>query len=162
MARQLETFSDPSACRLGDGLPLRLGQLLAVTADGKPLVDFPGNPFGPVEARSALAAAPCLPGLADRPVPVLLVFENEDPTLPIVVGFVQDRLPPAAPAVERPPQATLDGKTLVLEAKNEIVLRCGKSSITLTRDGKIVILGSDLVSRASGINKIKGAAVKIN
>ncbi|MCC6418741.1 MAG: hypothetical protein IT429_10940, partial [Gemmataceae bacterium] len=48
------------------------------------------------------------------------------------------------------------------DAKEEIVLRCGKSSITLRKDGKVVVLGAEVVSRASGTNKIKGAAVRIN
>jgi len=42
------------------------------------------------------------------------------------------------------------------------VLRCGDASITLTRAGKVVIQGNYILSRSSGYNKIKGAAIDIN
>jgi hypothetical protein len=50
----------------------------------------------------------------------------------------------------------------VFDAKDEIQLRCGKSSVTLRKDGKIEIKGTQIVSRASGVNRIKGASVAIN
>jgi hypothetical protein len=50
----------------------------------------------------------------------------------------------------------------VLTGDKEIVLRCGKASITLTRAGKIIIRGAYLLNRSSGVNKIKGASVQIN
>jgi hypothetical protein len=56
----------------------------------------------------------------------------------------------------------IDGRRLVLEGHEEIVLRCGRGSITLTANGKIVLKGTELVSRSSGTNKIRGAAVNIN
>jgi hypothetical protein len=43
-----------------------------------------------------------------------------------------------------------------------VVLRCGDASITLTQAGKVIIRGNYIVSRSSGYNKIKGAAVDIN
>jgi hypothetical protein len=53
-------------------------------------------------------------------------------------------------------------KRLVLEAGEEISLRCGKSSVTLTRNGTVIVRGAKVVSRSSGVNKIKGASVSIN
>jgi hypothetical protein len=50
----------------------------------------------------------------------------------------------------------------VLSAEREIVLHCGDASITLTRAGKVIIKGRYLISRSSGYNKVKGAAVEIN
>jgi hypothetical protein len=49
-----------------------------------------------------------------------------------------------------------------LEAQEEIVLKCGEGSITLRKDGKIIIKGTHLLSRASGPNRIKGGSVQIN
>jgi hypothetical protein len=54
------------------------------------------------------------------------------------------------------------GREVVLTAENEIVLRCGEASITLTRAGKILLRGSYLLSRSSGVNRIKGGSVQIN
>jgi len=59
-------------------------------------------------------------------------------------------------------EARLDGKRIVLEAHDEIVLRCGEASITLRRDGRLVVRGAYVETRASGVNRIKGGAVKIN
>lgn len=51
---------------------------------------------------------------------------------------------------------------LVLTADREIVLQVGKASITLTKAGKIILRGTYVVSRSSGVNKIKGGSVQIN
>ena len=50
----------------------------------------------------------------------------------------------------------------MLTAEHEIVLRCGKASLTLTRAGKVLIRGTYLLSRSSGVNRIKGGSVQIN
>ncbi len=51
---------------------------------------------------------------------------------------------------------------ILIEADKEITLRCGASSITLTRAGKIIVRGKYLSSRSSGVNRIKGGSVQIN
>ena len=63
----------------------------------------------------------------------------------------------AAPLV-----AVVDGRRVVLDAKDEIVLRCGKASITLRRNGRIVIRGTYVETRSQGTNRIKGGSVQIN
>jgi hypothetical protein len=55
-----------------------------------------------------------------------------------------------------------DEDRYVISAEREIVLKCGDSSITLTRAGKVIIKGNYILSRSSGYNKVKGAAVDIN
>jgi len=57
---------------------------------------------------------------------------------------------------------TLEDKVLRLKADEGLVIECGKSSIILTKEGKVQIKGKELLSRASGMNKIKGAGVNIN
>ena len=47
----------------------------------------------------------------------------------------------------------------MLTADKEIELRCGKASITLTKAGKILLRGEYLLSRSSGVNRIKGGSV---
>ena len=53
-------------------------------------------------------------------------------------------------------------KNLRIEALESIELKCGTSSFVMSKDGRVNLRGSDVTSRASRINKIKGAAVKIN
>jgi hypothetical protein len=60
------------------------------------------------------------------------------------------------------PEARLDGERIVLTAGQEIELRCGKASLILTRAGKVLIRGAYLLSRSSGVNRIKGGSVQIN
>lgn len=56
----------------------------------------------------------------------------------------------------------VDGKRVVIEGQEEIVLTCGESSITLTKAGKILIRGNYLVSRSNGVNRILGGSVQVN
>lgn len=101
---------------------------------------------------------------------VLLVFENGDPSRPIVMGVLESVIDELVTMeIETPPPANeplvdakIDGKRVVLEAADEIVLKCGKGSITIAKSGKITIKGTDLLSRSSGINRIKGGTVGIN
>jgi hypothetical protein len=58
--------------------------------------------------------------------------------------------------------ARVDGKRIVIDGKDEIVLRCGHASITLRRNGRVVIRGTYVESRSKGTNRIKGGSVLIN
>lgn len=138
-----------------------VGILRSVTRDGVPFVDYPGSRYGPLRAKaSAELAASLAPGSL-----VILLFENDDRTRPVIFAAVSERLANVdanAVAVKLVKEAVVDGKRVVLEAQDEIVLRCGKGSITVRADGKVVIKGTELVSRSSGANKIKGSVVNIN
>jgi hypothetical protein len=67
----------------------------------------------------------------------------------------------AAQPVEQAADATIPER-LELMAEKEIVLRVGDASITLTRAGKIILRGTYVLSRSSGVNRIKGGSVQIN
>ena len=94
---------------------------------------------------------------------VVLLFERGDLRRPIIVGVLQERsLEPTEDVAAPPVSAQADDNRIVIVAEREIVLRCGDASITLTRAGKVMIKGTYVLSRSSGHNKIKGAAVDIN
>jgi uncharacterized protein (DUF2345 family) len=87
----------------------------------------------------------------------------------VVIGLVEETTGGALlgelltkPAAAAPVEARLDGKRVVLEGKDEVVLRCGEASITLRRDGKVLVRGAYIETQAKGVNRIKGGAVKIN
>ncbi len=95
---------------------------------------------------------------------VLVIFENGDPDLPVIIGLmeslVENILEMEKP--REPVQVTIDKKKHLIEAEEEITLKCGNASITLNKHGKIVIKGAELISRASGTNKIKGSNIQLN
>jgi hypothetical protein len=94
--------------------------------------------------------------------PVVLMFEDADPTRPIVVGVLQGEHQVPEGAAPGQVEVESDGERVIVSAKNELVLRCGKASITLTRDGKVLLRGTALSTHASGVNRIKGGSVQIN
>lgn len=102
-------------------------------------------------------------GVAHKlPVSVLVANIN-DTTKPVIIGVIETKMTldigDSEPSGKR---LTIDGKKLLISAHTEIELRCGTSSIKMTKDGKIVIKGNKIVSRAAQVNKVKGATVQIN
>jgi hypothetical protein len=139
------------------------GMLVGFNEHGDPLVDFPGNPVGnPVPAVSTVILRYEFGGRE-----AVLMFEDGDLSRPILIGLVQAPLKPGKQALFEeqgggPLEVVADGETVLINGHKEIILRCGLASITLTRDGKILLRGAYLQSRSSGVNRIKGASVQIN
>ena len=100
--------------------------------------------------------------------PVVVLFENGDRTKPIIVGFIEAVPSPAplqpTPAPEAAPviEADVDGKRVRVTAQDEIVLQCGPASVTLRRNGRVIIRGTYVETRSEGTNRIKGGQVQIN
>jgi phage gp45-like len=137
-----------------------VGVLQSVSPEGITLVDYPGNEGEPMPARVVGEWQNLPVGSA-----VFLMFEGGDPDRPVIVGPLGNAIRPGQSLVNLNRwngDAILDGRRVVLEARQEIVLQCGKGSITVRADGRIVIKGTEVVSRSSGANKIKGALVNIN
>jgi len=153
----------------------RLGWLTGVDAAGRLLVDFGGNTEGPLPAKRTLDLPPEMVqiAVATRQCAVLL-FEDGDPRLPLVIGLARAPSPtPLLDAVletttvkrEKAPEPTesfVDGQRVFIEGENEVVLRCGEASITLRRNGKVVIRGVYVETNSSGVNRIKGGSVQVN
>lgn len=51
---------------------------------------------------------------------------------------------------------------VVIAASASLALRCGAASLTLRADGRALLAGVDLASRATRLNRITGAQVAIN
>jgi len=148
---------------------MRIGRIVRMDESGCILVDFPGNAGGPIVARTTSSVKT---QIFNQQNPtgreVLLAFENNNPRLPIIVdtmySLIEEITEPTTGVIqaEEPQVVTIDGKRISFEAENEIVLKCGKASITLTRAGKVLIKGEYVLSHASGENRIRGGAVSIN
>lgn len=98
---------------------------------------------------------------------VVLLFEGGDPARPLLVGLLRSRTPLVDELLTHPlPEsqkiARLDAKRVVLEGKEEVVLRCGKASLTLQRDGRVVLRGVSIMSQADQVHKIRGGKVQVN
>lgn len=136
-----------------------IGELIAITDHGRvPLVLYCRQP-----GTAALAARSTVDlHRAHIGKPVVLMFEEGDPCKPIVIGVV--RQGGDVPLDAQPGQVELDadGSRLVVSAKDQLVLRCGKASITLTSAGKVLIEGTYVLSRSSGVNRVKGGSVQLN
>ncbi len=132
-----------------------VGSLVGLDETGIPQVDYPGNHRGTLPARSTVTLSENQVGRE-----VALMFEDGEPDRPLVVGVLQDSLVPTPKAKQI--HATVDGETITFTAEKEIVLRCGQASIILTRDGKIQLRGTYLLSRSSGVNRIQGGSIELN
>ncbi|RQW85785.1 MAG: hypothetical protein EHM79_11055 [Geobacter sp.] len=155
-----------------DDIPMaatRIGRIVRIEKSGIVLVDFSGNNSGPIAARTTTSSR--VENLrkgnpAGREV--LLAFENNDPKFPIIIdtmySLIEEIAEPTTVVVEaeEPQEVTVDGKSISFEAENEIVLKCGKASITLTKAGKILIKGDYVLSQSSGENRIRGGSVSVN
>ena len=148
-----------------------LGHIVAADAGGIVKVDYPGA-GGPVVARRVLASTAGLPEPSLRVgQQVVLTFENGDPNLPIILGFIQPTRGSEAPHAEPAEghddkmqviEADVDGKRVRIVAQDEIVLQCGNASVTLRRNGRVLIRGTYVETYSEGTNRIKGGQVRIN
>lgn len=150
----------------------RIGWVTGMDAEGRLLVDFEGSPARPLPAQTTIALTPDLiqEAVSTRQR-VVLIFENGHPDLPVIMGFIQPAVPtPLVNAVltessrkaAEPMEVSVDGKSVTLEGQDEVVLKCGQASITLRRNGKIILKGTYVESHATGTNRIKGGSVQVN
>lgn len=100
---------------------------------------------------------------------VAITFEDGDEARPVVLGLLDE--PPTAFGNETTvvhedvPVKIEQGdspETLHINSEKELVLQCGKAKIALRADGRVVIMGGYVLSRSTGVNKIKGGSVHIN
>lgn len=119
-------------------------QVVGITPDGRAQVVVPALGETPLLARSLV---PVPEGAVGRLAAVTMMDEEH-----LILGLIQ----PLAPEVET------DGERLVLEARREVTLRCGKASIHLTADGRVTIRGTQVLSRSDGPNRVQGASVQLN
>lgn len=136
-----------------------IGELVGMKDEGRiPLVVYPGQ-----SGSAALPARSVVdlhgPHIGNK---VVLLFEGGDSQKPIVMGVLHEA--EGWPLAEQPGQVEVDadGQRLIVSAKEQVVIRCGKASITLTKAGKVLIEGSYVLSRSTGVNRVKGGSVQLN
>ncbi len=135
-----------------------IGKLVSFDEKSQPLIDYFGNPYGrPLLSKTVIC-------LSDKDIEtdIVLLFENANPFKPIIMGVLCESISKSEVKTKSKMKFESDDDKLVFKAHKEITLQCGDASITLKEDGKIIIRGAHLVSRSSGVNRIKGGTVQIN
>jgi hypothetical protein len=152
---------DPSLAT-PDAASIVIGKLHSVSSEGRPIVNWPAGPEVSITASSLVAVSQ-----ADVGRRVAISFPG-GATQPLLLGFLWDA--PQSPArslsasqeSEEDMSLEVDGEHIDLHAEQNLTLRCGKASITLTADGQILLKGAYISSHSTGTQRIKGAAVRIN
>ena len=164
-------------------LPVRLDDAVAAAASARIVTIVSLSPDGTLHVRVA-PNDPAVPArLAVRTTrerietavtlgqQAVVLFENGDRARPIVVGLIETLPPPQTAATPREAdllpdapfvEADVDGRRVRLTAQDEIVLQCGSASITLRRNGRVVVRGTYVETHSDGTNRIKGGQVQIN
>lgn len=136
------------------------GELIGMTDDGRTALVLYAGQLG-----SAAIMARTVIDLHGSHIgkKVVLMLEDGDVSKPIVMGVLRDKhdgesLGEQAGQIE----LDADGQRMIVSAKEQIVLRCGKASITLTNSGKVLIQGTYVLSKSEGAHRIKGGSVQLN
>lgn len=136
--------------------------LVGFDQDNRPLVVFSGNPH--TTAIPASYTLPLHPQDVGCNVAVLLL--EGDHQRPLIIGPVKDSLETEINYNKINPtkshRVQIDNDALTITANKTITLACGDSSITLTKEGKILLRGKYISSCSSGMQTIKGGSVQIN
>ena len=161
---------------------ITLGILTGFTDQREPLVDYEHNRSG--QAQLALTTCQLESRHIGREVALMFVKQQ-----PLVIGVIHNPLAElfesnllSGSAAE--PKATLrepeqsvhqqstvsmkftdvesDQEHVVVSAKKSITLQCGDSSLVLRKDGKVILRGRYLLSRATDVNRILGGSIQMN
>jgi hypothetical protein len=130
-----------------------IGRLVGVADDGYPLVDVANCGTSVVARYVVPLTSTQLAEMARAHQEVLLAFEGDDTSRPIITGVLQTPKPSDGVVV--------DGTRIRMEGKDEIVLACGEASITLRRNGRVIIRGTHLESDSLGANWIRGIDIQL-
>ncbi|MFO0619526.1 MAG: DUF6484 domain-containing protein [Polyangiaceae bacterium] len=144
-----------SSDRTPDRSSPRRARIVALSEQGRILVDIGGSVVPAAISTSACETE--LLAAVRASAEVLVLFVDDDPAQPVIVGLLRDRLV-LDESTERMPIA----RSLDFGATSAIRLRAGEASMELSADGRVEIRGLEVVSVAEGTNQVIGGSVKIN
>jgi len=168
--------SAPSSNELTRQGSLLVGKVVSINDHGNPMIAYDETTKSkPVEAlttvplnRDAIGkdiaisfaqnngCMAIVMGVIRRPLDDVLALQSEQPEEGKGINPAKTDEPTGMPEV------IVDGNKLELSAPEEITLRCGKASITLNKNGKILIKGEHMLNRVSGSYKIKSGSIQLN
>jgi len=150
---------------------LTIGVVIDVSDAGAPLIDYPGNSSAsPVQALATVDISKASIGRQ-----VAILFAAGDLNQPVVMGMIRNPIDNNIDSEQQESDKNnedaqnsksidekMDEENLVFSAKNQITLKCGKASITLTKAGKVIISGEYVISKSTGVNSLKGGSIQLN
>jgi len=146
----MAVFQVRQAGAIPEAASAQVATIVSVTADGTPGVAL--DAAGPVvPARLALRTTrERIETAIVLCQQVVVVFENGERSKPLIIGFIESLQPPSSEPVIQPDasqktpfvEADVDGRRVRVTAQDEIVLQCGSASVTLRRNGRVVIRGT--------------------
>lgn len=180
MKNKTDTSIDLISTKAAEALiggQVTISQIEGIDDQGRPLVK---DLHDANRNMVALSAVPVSENKVGRQV--IMTYADGNPDMPVILGLIHN---PLMDIIESQNTEThkesdseimeieleqagdkkellVDNKKIVINAEDEIVLRCGQSSITLTKAGKIFIRGKYLLNRSSGVNRIVGGSVQVN
>ena len=167
-ARVTSLWTRPAPSAVNDS-GAQIGRIAAIDAHGAITVELLPSRRTSIAKLAVAVDSEQLQHALHSQQPVVVVFENGDLVHPIIVGFIAAPTPLMQPEplaqVDEASQiieADVDGKRVRIVAKDEIVFECGAASITLRRNGRVIIRGTHVESYSDGTNRIKGGQVRIN
>lgn len=154
---QFETLSE----LVFTGMRILRGKILALNNSGEIEVQCEADDTILLCYFLRTSAAP-LPEF--HPGDTVLLVSDENGESGYVLGVVQPYLPVREISQDNGHLANGNEPLpeIKLNASERIELRCGQSSLTMNKEGTVIVKGAKVVSRSSGVNKIKGATVQIN
>ena len=159
---------DNIAHALGQGTEIVRARVTGLDGEARLLVRGTGE-HSAAEWHCDLLVTGSEPLVLDLGDEVLVLLRREAASDGVILGRVGRAAVPREAAAAAPlgaqapadPTGTIE-KRVVIEAGEELILRVGESSIRISRDGKVVIRGQHVLTRARGTNRIKGGSVAIN
>lgn len=145
---------DATPASNGTGPVLLRGLIAEILDGGEISVQVSPDPSSRIRCDFLETGHELTPSLS--PGDLVLVLR---PTAPGQNGCVLGRIGRYRPPQEEP---STPPDHVVIEAGEMLTIKCGDSSVDLRKDGKVMIRGSDVLSKASRTQRIKGGTVAIN
>lgn len=136
---------------------LFIGVLEACDETGLPMVSIAGLIDDPIPAQLICQLEPSQIGSQ-----CAIMFTAGNINQPVIMGILRQTV--IALEANTDDQAVIEenGHSIRVSAEKNIRFQCGKASIEMSADGRIELHGSTIVNHATGLNRIRGASVKLN
>lgn len=126
-----------------------VGTLVRVTPGGDLWIRRPSLPC----SRRVRSVVPL--SVSDLGKDVLILCAPTKNGEDIVIGCFVEATPP-------PNSVEIDGQHIELEGRRSISMRCGKANIELRADGRIMLNGENITTKAKQANRLLGGTIYLN